>query len=413
MSRKFVTVADYRRRAEARLPRILFDWIDGGAGDEKGLLENRSVYDDFRFLPRYLLDVRGLSPARRLFGREMAFPFGISATGYSGLFRPGADLMLAGAAQEAGVPFMLSGTSCSSIEDAARVAPDALWYQLYVAGEIDITRDLIRRADAAGCHALVVTVDIPVEAPRERDIRNGFAFPPKFSPQVVLDGMMHPAWSLRYLMSGGMPMMDNWKPYAPEGSTAVQVAQFANANAYCVQTWEHLEMFRELWPRKLIVKGVMHPADAKRAVAMGVDGIIVSNHGGRQFDRSVVAPLLIPGLRRVLGPDVPIMLDGGIRRGADILMAMCLGADFVLGGRATLFGAVVNAKAGARDVLRILRTELETLMGQVGCLSLDDPDIADFMVRPDGTPALEGMVRWPDLEAAERPEHIKKHGALA
>lgn len=400
MTNTFVTVADYRRRAKARLPKILFDWIDGGAGDEKGLIENRSIYDDFRFIPRYLLDVSDLSPAKRLFGREMAFPFGISATGYAGLFRPNADLMLAEAAQKSGVPFMLSGTSCSSIEDAAKVAPDALWYQLYVAAKLDITRDLIRRADAAGCDALVVTVDIPVEAPRERDIRNGFTFPPKFSRKVVLDGMTHPAWSLQYLMSGGMPMMDNWKPYAPDGSNAVEVAKFANENSFAVQTWEHLEMFRKLWPRKLIVKGVMHPADAKRAVDMGVDGIIVSNHGGRQFDRSVVAPLLIPGLRRVLGPDVPIMLDGGIRRGADILMAMCLGADFVLGGRATLFGTVVGGEAGARDVLRIMRTELENLMGQVGCMSLEDTDLADFMVRPDGTPALDGMARWPDLEAA-------------
>lgn len=398
MTTKFVTVADYRCRAKARLPKILFDWIDGGAGDEQGLRENRSVWNNFRFIPRYLLDVSEVSTGKRLLDRELAFPFGISATGYAGLFRPGADLMLARAAQDAGVPFMLSGTSVSSMEDAAKVAPDALWYQLYAAAELDITRDLIRRADATGCDALVVTVDIPVEAPRERDIRNGFTFPPKFSPKVVLDGMLHPAWSMQYLMSGGMPVMDNWAPYAPKGSNAVEVAEFSNRNSFCVQTWEHLELFRELWPRKLIVKGLMHPLDAKRAVDLGADGLIVSNHGGRQFDRSVVAPLLIPGLRRVLGPDVTIMLDGGISRGGDIMMAMCLGADFVFGGRATLFGTAVNGEAGARDVLRIMRSELEALMGQVGCLSLDDPDLAGFMVKPDGTPALDGMVRWPELE---------------
>lgn len=400
MRAKPVTVADYRRRARVRLPKILFDWIDGGAGDELGLRENRSIYDDYRFLPRYLLDVAGRSPRKHLFGRERAMPYGISATGYAGLFRPGADLMLAEAAQKAGVPFMMSGTSVSSMEAAAKVAPDVLWYQLYAAGTLEITRDLIRRADAAGCEALVVTVDIPVEAPRERDIRNGFTFPPKLSPKVVLDGLLHPAWSLEYLRSGGMPVMENWSPYAPAGSTAVQVAEFANEHSFSVQTWEHLELFRELWPRKLVVKGLMHPGDARRAVALGADGIIVSNHGGRQFDRSVVAPVLVPRLREVLGPDVPIMLDGGIRRGADILTAMCLGADFVFGGRATLFGVAADGLAGGEDVLRMLRTELDTLMAQVGVLDLEDPELGEVLVNPDGSPATEIAADW-SARAAE------------
>lgn len=396
MRTKPLTVSDYRDRARARLPKILFDWIDGGAGDEQGLRENRSVYDDYRFIPRYLLDVTSRSPRKQLFGVDRGFPFGISATGYSGLFRPGADLMLAEAAQHAGIPFMMSGASVSAMETAAKVAPDSLWYQLYAAADLDITRDLIRRADAAGCEALVVTVDIPVEAPRERDIRNGFTFPPRLTPRILLDGILHPGWSLNYLRSGGMPVMENWAPYAPAGSNAVQVAEFANGHSYCVQTWEHLELFRELWPRRLIVKGIMHPGDARRAMDIGVDGIIVSNHGGRQFDRSVVAPVLLPVLRQTLGPDFPIMLDGGIRRGSDILTALCLGADFVFGGRATLYGVVSDGLAGGMDVLRMLRTELETLMGQVGLLTLDGPDLADVLVRPDGTPAVNDDARRPE-----------------
>lgn len=377
--RRAISISDLRDRAKARLPKILFDWIDGGAGDERGLRENETAFDAYRFLPRYMLDVSSRTQRKELFGRIHASPFGIAPTGYAGLFRPGADLILAKAAQEAGIPFILSGTSVSSIEDTARVAPDSFWYQLYAAADAEITSDLIARAEMAGCRVLVVTIDIPIAGKRERDLRNGFEFPPKLTPRLVWDGLRHPAWTLAYLRTGGLPALANWAPYAPPGSDAVRIADFANKHSFCVQTWEHLKLFRDLWPGKLVVKGIMHPEDAKTAVRLGADALYVSNHGGRQYDRSVAAPTMLPILRQAVGPDVPLMMDGGVRRGSDIFAALCLGADYVFVGRPTLYGAVADGAAGAEQAIQILRDELDNLMGQIGCLDLDRTRLSEFL----------------------------------
>ncbi|MBL8584714.1 MAG: alpha-hydroxy-acid oxidizing protein [Rhizobiaceae bacterium] len=380
--RQAITISDLRDQAKARLPKILFDWIEGGAGDEKGLRENESAFDPYRFLPRYLLDVTGRQQRKALFGHLYESPFGIAPTGYAGIFRPGADLILAETAQKAGIPFIMSGASVSSVEDAAKVAPDSLWYQLYAAADVEITRDLVARADRAGCHALVATIDIPIAGKRERDLRNGFDFPLRMSPGLLLDGFLHPAWTLNYLRTGGLPVMANWAPYAPRGANAVDVARLANSHSFCVQTWDHLELFRQIWPRKLVVKGVMHPEDAERAVSLGADGLIVSNHGGRQYDRSVPPLEMLPSLREAVGPDVTLMMDGGIRRGSDILTALCLGADFVFAGRPTLYGVSAAGAAGARRAVEILREELDNLMGQIGCLDLGSADLKRFLYNP-------------------------------
>jgi L-lactate dehydrogenase (cytochrome)/(S)-mandelate dehydrogenase len=375
-----ITIADLRRRAKRRLPKILFDWIDGGAGDEHGLRENEAAFDRYRFLPRYLLDVSGRSQKKTLLGKVYDSPFGIAPTGYAGLFRPRADLISADAAKRANIPYIMSGTSIDSIERAMEVAPDHCWYQLYGATDIAITRDLITRASNAGCRTLVITIDIPVAGKRERDIRNGFAIPLRFTPRLVLDGLLHPAWTFAYLRSGGMPTMANWAPYAPAGANAMAVAEFANHHSYCVQTWDHLKQFRDLWTGKLVVKGVMHPDDATMAIDLGADGLVVSNHGGRQYDRAVAAPSMLRRLRQTVGPDMPLMMDGGIRRGSDILAALCLGADFVFAGRAPLYGTVAYGTRGTELALDILRSELDQLMGQVGCLDLDPQKLPSFLM---------------------------------
>ncbi len=378
--RRAISISDLRDHAKARLPKILFDWIDGGAGDERGLRENEAAFGAYRFLPRYMLDVSARTQRKALFGKRYASPFGIAPTGYAGLFRPDADLMLARAAEKAGIPFIMSGTSVSSIEDAAELAPNSFWYQLYAAADVEITTHLIGRAHQAGCKALVVTIDIPIAGKRERDLRNGFEFPLKMTPRLAWDGLCHPAWTLTYLRTGGLPVMQNWAPYAPPGSGAVEVAEFANTHAYCVQTWEHLKLFRDLWPDKLVVKGVMHPEDAEMAMRLGADGIYVSNHGGRQYDRSVTAPSMLPILREVVGPDMPLMMDGGVRRGSDIFAALCLGADFVFAGRPTLYGVAAHGFSGAEQAIAILRDELDNLMGQIGCLDLERDRLSSFLV---------------------------------
>ncbi|MFT3988880.1 alpha-hydroxy acid oxidase [Aestuariivirga sp.] len=389
MVKPAVSISDLRERAKARLPKILFDWIDGGAGDERGLRENEQAFDAYRFLPRYMLDVSQRQQQQNLFGQIYASPFGIAPTGYAGLFRPGADLMLAAAAREARIPYIMSGTSTSSIEEAAAIAPENVWYQLYAAVDAGITRDLIARAARAGCQALVVTIDIPIAGKRERDLRNGFDFPLRISPGLIWDGFCHPGWTLDYLRTGGLPVMKNWAPYAPVGITPVQVAQFANSHSFAVQTWDHFKLFRDLWPRKLIVKGVMHPEDALMALRLGADGLYISNHGGRQYDRSVAPLAMVPMLRRAVGRDVPLMMDGGIRRGSDILTALCLGADFVFQGRPTLYGAAAQGLEGVNQAIGILRSELDNFMGQIGCLDLGRDKLPDFLVRIDAYGLLQ------------------------
>jgi len=379
-----VNIADLRDRAKARLPKILFDWIDGGAGDEQGLRDNQDAFDRYRFIPRYMLDVSGRTQKKELLGRSYDSPFGIAPTGYAGIFRPGADCISAEAARRANIPYIMSGTSIDTIESAVEVAPDHCWYQLYGATDLAITKDLIARAERAGVTALVITIDIPVAAKRERDIRNGFSIPVRMTPGLVMDALMHPRWTVNYFRSGGMPTMANWAPYAPPGSGAMAVAEFANSHSYCVQTWDHLRLFRDLWPRSLIVKGVMHPQDAEIALRYGADGLIASNHGGRQYDRAATAPAMLPELRRAVGPDVPLMMDGGIRRGSDILTALCLGADFVFAGRAILYGTVFAGARGADLAIDILRSELDQLMGQIGCLDLDRSRLPAFMTTATG-----------------------------
>jgi L-lactate dehydrogenase (cytochrome)/(S)-mandelate dehydrogenase len=372
-----LTIADLRDQCRRRLPKILFDWIDGGAGDELGLRRNEEVFRRFSFIPRYLLDVSERSQRKMLFGATYDSPFGIAPTGYAGLFRPGADLMLAQAARDANIPFIMSGVSVDPIEDVMKIAPDHVWYQLYGATDVGITEDLIRRAADAGCRGLVITIDIPVAARRERDLRNGISIPLRVNPKLFLDALMHPRWTCRYLLSGGTPRMANWTRYAPHAKTAGALFEFVNSHSYCVQTWDHLERLRQLWPGKLIVKGVMHPDDSRRAVAMGADGLIVSNHGGRQYDRAPTAIEALPSIRAAIGSSVPVMLDGGIRRGSDVLAALACGASYVFAGRAMLYGVVAGGLAGARCAISILREELDQLMGQIGCTDLADatPDM--------------------------------------
>ncbi len=367
-----INIADLQRMAVRRLPWIVRDWMEGGSEDELAVARNEAQFRRYRLVPRYLLDISGADTATTLFGRGYACPFGIAPTGYPGLFRPHGDLMLAAAAAAANVPFIMSGAATATVEAVAAVAPNHAWYQLYAARDPAITRDMIVRARDAGLAALVVTVDVPSEPKRERDRRNGFDVPLKMTLAIVADGIAHPAWSLRYVAAGGPPMMANWAPYAPKGADAMAVATFANSMFHPVLTWKDLETFRARWPRTLIVKGIMAAADAGRAAAMGVDGIIVSNHGGRQSDRLPAAPEVLPAVIAA-APGVTVMLDGGIRRGADIVTALGLGARFVFTGRATLYGLTAGGQAGVERAIAILKDEMLVTQRQIG-----RPTIADI-----------------------------------
>jgi L-lactate dehydrogenase (cytochrome)/(S)-mandelate dehydrogenase len=363
-------VDDLRRAAKRRLPKIAFDFIEGGVEDEDGLDRNERAFRQTRLVPRYLVDVAKRDQTASLFGRTYASPFGIAPTGLASLFRPGADLMLAEAAREANVPFIMSGSSTASIEDLARVAPEHGWYQLYAARDKKISEDMIRRADAAGLSTLVLTVDVPVHSNRERNQRNGFTRPLKLTWATKLEALRHPGWLAGYLKHG-TPMFSNWAPYAGKDASADAVAAFVSTQTAAPLTWRDVENFRRLWPRKFVIKGIMHPDDAIRAASLGVDGIMVSNHGARQLDRAPAPVEVLPAIRDAVGDKLTLMLDSGVRRGVDALTALCLGAKFVFVGRATLYGAAAGGTAGATKAINILRREIDLTMGQIGCPSLD------------------------------------------
>jgi len=365
-----INIDDLRKLAKRRLPRIAYDFIEGGVEDELCIARNEAAFDRQRLVPRYLVDVSHRDQSTDLFDRKFASPFGVSATGVAALFRPRADLLLADAAASANIPFMMSGMSTASIEDAAKIAPSHTWYQLYVARDRTITLDLIRRVREAGFSTLVLTVDVPVSPKRERNLRNGFGLTPRLGPAIILDALTHPAWVIDYLRHG-MPRFDNWTRYSPADSATPAINAFASSQApTSTVTWDDLKEFRQLWPRHLVVKGIMHTADAIRAADLGVDGIIISNHGGRQLDQAPAPFEVLPGIRDAVGDKVTLMLDGGIRRGADIIMALCHGARFVFVGRATLYGAAAGGIQGARKAISILRDEVDLVMGQIGCRSI-------------------------------------------
>src|SRR5579864_3170417 len=285
-----INIEDLHKMAKRRLPKIAFDFIEGGLEDERGLETNVSAFHKHQLMPRYLVDVSVRDQTKTIFGQQFSSPFGISPTGGAGLFRFHADLMLAEAARDANIPYIMSGASNDAIESAAKIAGRNHWYQLYAARNPEINADLIRRTADAGSGALVLTVDTPVSSKRERNIRNGFAnirgglFQAlSLKPSILAEALTHPGWIVEYLRhGGGTPMLQNWQPYAPSGANPETVYNFARSlQPFNAQTWRDLENYRRLFPRALVVKGIMNPADALRAAEIGVDGIIVSNHGGR------------------------------------------------------------------------------------------------------------------------------------
>jgi (S)-mandelate dehydrogenase len=366
-----INIDDLKRLAKRRLPRIMFDFIEGGAEDEVGLRTNANAFRNLRLVPRYYIDTSKREQRATILGRTYASPFGIAPTGMAGAFRRDAELFLAQAAAEADVPYLMSGASNASMEQGVKLAGKNLWYQIYGARDRAVAADLVKRAIDCGLTTLAVTCDVPVSSNRERNRRNGFVRPLRMTLPTILEAMLHPAWVINYYRSGGLPMLGNWQPYAPADSTPDQVADmFAKQTPDPSQTWRDLEAIRRAWSGKLLLKGVMHPEDARIALGMGVDGLIVSNHGARQLDM-MPSPLdVLPMIRAAVGPEVPLLLDSGVRRGSDIVAALCMGADFVLTGRATLYGATAGGLEGVKKAVSILQREIDLVLGQLGAVNL-------------------------------------------
>jgi L-lactate dehydrogenase (cytochrome)/(S)-mandelate dehydrogenase len=365
-----VNIDDLRKLAKKRLPKIAYDFIEGGTDDEVGLNTNEQAFRQARIVPRYLVDVTKRDQSTTLFGRTYSSPIGIAPTGLAGLFRRGADLMLAEAARDANVPFIMSGSSTGSIEDLGKLAPDHGWYQLYSAKDQSISEDMIKRAGDAGLKTLVFTVDVPEGSNRERNTRNGWGRPLKLSLATKLEALEHPAWMLEW-MRHGTPFFDNWAKYAP-AKDANSVADFVAQQNRAPMTWKHVERYRSLFKGNFVLKGIMHPDDAIRAHSLGVDGIMVSNHGARQLDNAPSPLHVLPAIRDAVGDKMTVMFDGGIRRGLDAVIALCMGAKFILQGRPTLYGVTAGGVEGAKTALGIFRREVDLSMAQMGATTIAD-----------------------------------------
>lgn len=362
---------DYRREARRRLPSFVFEYLDGGAEDERCLRRNSDDLETVHLLPTVLRDTSTIDTSVQLFGQRWQAPFAVAPIGLCGLVRPGGDRMMAQAAASVGVPHILSTASNTRLEELhLSGAPALQWLQLYVMSERSIAEQIVRRAKQAGFGALVLTVDVPVSGARERDARNHFKLPFRPTPAIALDILRHPGWLWR-LARGGAPSFVNMSEDNTPGSAQVQAALLAREMDRRLD-WDSLHWLRRLWDGPLLLKGLLHPADAAQALAHGVDAVIVSNHGGRQLD---VAPSAISALPRVLdavGGRVPVLLDGGFRRGSDVAKALALGAQAVLLGRAPVYGLASGGQQGVAAVLTLLRQELERTMTLLGTACTGD-----------------------------------------
>jgi len=370
-----ISIEDLRRAARSRLPRAVFEFFDGGAEDEITLRANRQAFERLRVLPRVLVDVSAVDTRTQILGRESSLPIAVAPTGAVGFGWPGGDVGIARAAAACGIPYTLSTTATASIERVAREAPGRLWFQAYIFKGRDFTFRLIERARACGYEALMVTVDLPVGGKRERDNRNHFAIPFRFTARNLRDFASKPGWALGMLRTG-MPVMENLVGFTPEAVSASGIASSVGRNYDPSFDWDGLKAMRDAWPEKLILKGIVHPADAERAVTLGCDAVVVSNHGGRQLDGGIATLDALPAVVRGINGRIPVWVDGGVRRGVDVIKALALGAQAVLVGRATLYGACAAGEAGARRALDILRSELVRAMQLCGA-----PSVA--AIRPD------------------------------
>jgi (S)-mandelate dehydrogenase len=369
-------IEDLREMAKKRLPRAVFDFFDGAAEDELTLLANRAAFERVRIAPKMLSGVERIDTSASILGTPSALPIAIGPTGGIGFGWPFADVGVARAAAAAGIPYTLSTMATASIERIAREAGGRLWFQAYIFRQRDMTMTLIERARRSGYEALMVTVDVPVGGKRERDLRNDFAIRFRFTPRNVLDFATRPLWVLSILRHG-MPMLENVVDLAPEAKTTAEIAssvgQFWDADF----DWDGLKAMRDRWPKKMLVKGILRADDAERLASMGVDAVVVSNHGGRQLDGAVAGLDALPPIVRAVKGRMSVLVDGGVRRGVDAIKAIALGAETVMLGRATLYGASAAGEAGAARAIEILRDELVRSMQLSGVRSIPEigPDL--------------------------------------
>lgn len=374
-------IADLRAVAQKRLPRGVFEYIDKGSEDLVSLAGNRSAFGDIKLLNKVVTDISDVRLDTEIFGKPASLPLAIAPTGTAGMAWYEGEFELAKAAAAAGVPFTLATGSNTPMEKLANEAGGRLWMQLYMWKEKDLSDELVKRAARNGFEALLWTVDIGHGANREYNLRNGFATPYVLNTRSVIDMLRHPAWLTtvmgRYMMNGGMPRHVNY----PKGYQMPMTGNVSRLRDRGPTTrradklsWDDVDRLRDLFPGKLLIKGIMRPDDAAEAVEHGVDGIVVSNHGGRNMDSAPPTIAVLPGIVEAVGGRMTILVDSGVRRGSDIVKCLALGADAVLAGRATLYGTAAGGADGAARALAILKDEMKRTMAYIGTQRVSDID---------------------------------------
>ena len=364
-----VNIWEWRKRAQRRLPRLVFDYLDGGAEDESCLKRNRTALEALHLRPTVLSNVSSIDMSVELFGQRHDLPIAITPTGLNGLFWPDGDLVLARAAAGCKIPFTLSTPSSVRLERIPKEAGGTYWMQLYVMSDRSLAEQMMKRALASNFSALILTADVPVSGYRERDQRNGFKLPFRYTAPMMLDLALHPRWLMGIARSGVPRLVNLSESESTAASTQMQAAVLSRTMDRALD-WSSIEWIRRHWSRPLLLKGVLDAEDARRALEHGLDGVIVSNHGGRQLDCAPATIDVLPEIVAAIAGRVPVMVDGGFRRGSDVVKALALGARAVLLGRATLYGLAAAGEEGVRHVLQMLRAEIERTMILIGARSV-------------------------------------------
>lgn len=363
------SVSDFRALAKRRIPRFAFDYLDGGAGDESGIRRNIEAFDAIRLKPRMLVNIEHRDLSATLFGCKWNLPFGTAPIGVGNLMWPRAEETIARAALDANIPYTISTPACTSLEDIRKIAGENAWFQLYVGRAEAMVQGLVDRAEAAGYDVMLVTVDVPVPPRRLRDIRNHFTMPFAWSPWVIWQLLIHPEWSIRTAIAG-RPRFANMERYAPiEG--VQPLARYMSSQVTGRFDWEELKKLRDRWKGKLVPKGLLAAEDAVMAKEIGCDGVVVSNHGGRQLASLPASIEVLPEIRAAVGPDFPLILDSGIRSGEHIIKALACGADFVLVGRAMMYAVAGLGAKGPQTAIELLTAEMMNTLGQIGYTDID------------------------------------------
>jgi L-lactate dehydrogenase (cytochrome) len=372
--RAAVCVEDFRRIAKRRLPRGVFDYIDGGAEDERTLVYNVAAFAGYEFQPRVLRDVSRLDTSTSLFGRDLAMPLVLAPTGFTRIAHSQGELAVARAAGRAGIPCSLSTMGTRSIEEVAAAASGDTWFQIYTWKDRGLLRELVGRARSAGYTAVWLTVDTAMLGRRERDERRGMTLPPKIGPGTIVDGAIHPGWTLDFLRHEPITFANVVGLSDEDGSTAVNLAAHMKRQFDPALSWDDVDWLRSVWDGPIVLKGIQTVADAKQAVAMGVEGLGLSNHGGRQLDDAPAPIELVEPVRDEVGDAATIICDGGVRRGSDIVKALALGADAVSMGRPYLYALGAAGERGVDHLLSFLREGMERTMALTGVRTVAEID---------------------------------------